>query len=1337
MAEPPATTPAAAATGERDVLLATKLHIPRTRPGFVPRPRLLEQLDQGMDRELVLVCTPAGFGKTSLLADWARRSQRPVAWLSLDEVDNDPARFWRHAAAALDTVRPGVAQQVAVLLGGGLQPTWFEAVVTTLVNQLAGVAEETVLVLDDYHLIQAPQVHQSFGFLLAHLPASLRLVVASRADPPLPLARLRARGQLVELREHDLRFTPAEAAELLHAAVGPELPEAAVAALTDRTEGWAAGLQLAALSLQGRGDIAAFVAGFSGSHRYVLDYLTEEVLDRQPEQLRTFLLETSILERLSGPLCDAVTGRRDGQALLEQVERANLFLQPLDEERRWWRYHQLFADLLRARLHQQRPERVPELHRAAAAWFEAHGLAEEAVRHALAAGEAAWVARLMERHFPGLLWVSEDTTLSRWLAELPASVVREPWLCVALASRAAMGGRLEEAERLLAAAERAPAGAAGTQGPPAGTPVRLAEDLPSVIAMYRANFARIHGDAGPATRFAHRAQAELAGDDPLTRAVVEWNLAQADLLGGRLEGVAMAFFALFGSVFLLTQHLQFVLGYTPLQAGVGVLPVAALVVAAPLAARLTERVGTKLVVAAGLLIVGGALWLLSTVQLGDGYGAVAATLALLGCGMGLTVAPATESIMGALPLAKAGVGSAMNDTPGGALVLLDCLPVTVTVPRDGGPYRVDARTAHGRSTIDVPHRPRRPQCHHRPHQQRQHHDPPSRRLAPSPRRTTAPTGQEPAVTPPFRGTPAPAGRRPQPLHELAPGLALVRGGPGRTLNVYLLGDVVEDSGVRWSRRRLARQLAGRRLGAHLLSHAHFDHAGCSAWLCHTLGVPLWCGAGGTAAIGSGRVDRHRSAWVNRLQRTLAPVAAHPVSRTLEEGEVVGGFQVLEVPGHSPGVGVVAGSGTGCFSAATCWPTSVCIPGSPGWCWRRWRCRGTPRPTGARLVAWPGCGRGWPASGMALRSPTRTGSPPRSTSSRRRPRSDPHCQRTGIPYKQATAPQRTASRCGPTHPEAPRRRRTQACTHAVLSWRLRLVSSSGIGGVVVAALRLTHRLNASIPRDLLVGPRPPRRSRPKPGLQLGVVACQRQVVDLAGQPPLRAGLQLTGHHRAAQQHRPAVLMQRSHQPQPQPAELPVLIGGIQLVGQPQQVLLQHHALLQTPRQDRCDRRLAGSAGTGQRQQRQPGEPPPVAACRADQHRLVGGHGEVVGPPPAGRADVEVHPGSMEPQERRGSYVQQHQGHHCLTRHWTSCARAVSVRRSGFQGFHPVFHLRVMWPRGPVPTVASSAEAWLLGSLSLVPCRFGLAGDRECPRRGRDRARKEEPTASAPRVASTQR
>jgi LuxR family transcriptional regulator, maltose regulon positive regulatory protein len=531
MAEPSATT-AAAAAAERD-LLATKLHVPQTRPGFVTRPRLVDRLAPTQEGALTLVCAPAGFGKTALLADWARHDPRPIAWLSLDEGDNDPARFWRYVSAALDRVRPGLGERMAASPGSS------EAVVAALVNQLADESDPVVLVLDDFHVIEAPPVHQSVEALLAHLPPRLRLVLASRSDPPLALARLRASGQLTELRAAELRFTPEEAEALLREAVGTDLPEGAATALTRRTEGWAVGLQLAALSLRSHRDPAGFVASLTGSHRWVLDYLTEEVLARQPAELVQFLLETSILERLSGPLCDAVCGRDDSQRLLEQVERANLFLQPLDEQRRWWRYHQLFADLLRARLNQQRPERVPELHRAAAAWFEAHGLVEEAVRHAMAAGEVAWVARLMEQHFPWLLWASEDTTLRRWLAELPASVVREPVLCVALASRAAMGGRLEEAERLLVAAERAPT-AAGPEGPPVGAAVRLADDLPSAIAMLRANFARIHGDAGPATRFARQAQATLAGDDPLTRAAVEWNLAQADLLGGRLEAVEHA-----------------------------------------------------------------------------------------------------------------------------------------------------------------------------------------------------------------------------------------------------------------------------------------------------------------------------------------------------------------------------------------------------------------------------------------------------------------------------------------------------------------------------------------------------------------------------------------------------------------------------------------------------------------------------------------------------------------------------------------------------------------------------------------------------------------------------
>jgi LuxR family transcriptional regulator, maltose regulon positive regulatory protein len=538
MAEPPATTLAAAATAERDVLLATKLHIPRARPGFVVRPRLVDRLAQAHGGELTLVCAPAGFGKTALLADWARRDRRAVAWLSLDEGDNDPVRFWRHVAAALDTVRPGVAQQVGALLQA-LQPTSFEAVVTTLVNELAGVAEEVVLVLDDYHLVQAPQVHQSLEFLLEHLPACLRLVLTSRADPPLPLARLRARGQLAELRERDLRFTPQEAAALLRTTVGPELPAAAVAVLAARTEGWVAGLQLAALSLQGRSDITAFVEGFSGSHRYVLDYLAEEVLDRQPQPLRAFLLQTSVLERLCGPLCDAVTGHTSGQELLEQVERANLFLVPLDEVRGWWRYHHLFADLLRVRLAREQPERLPELHHAAAAWCEQHGLVDDAVRHALAAGELAWVARLIEQHWDAMLWRSENVTFRRRLQALPAELVRSrPRLCLAQAYGALLSGRLEAVEPLLADAERALADS-GDQPqepyePSVGRAVSLLANLPAAITLAPAMLARERGDAERTAAFAQQALTHLTDADRTLRFSAEYSLAVADWLRGRL-----------------------------------------------------------------------------------------------------------------------------------------------------------------------------------------------------------------------------------------------------------------------------------------------------------------------------------------------------------------------------------------------------------------------------------------------------------------------------------------------------------------------------------------------------------------------------------------------------------------------------------------------------------------------------------------------------------------------------------------------------------------------------------------------------------------------------------
>jgi LuxR family maltose regulon positive regulatory protein len=495
-----------------------------------------------MASRLVLVCTPAGFGKTTLLADWARTGQRPVAWLSLDDGDNDPARFWRHATAALGRVRPGIADSVAPLLGPP-SPGSFDGLVTALINELVGATETVVLVVDDYHLIQAPPVHQSLEFLLEHLPGSLRLVLVSRADPPLPLARWRARGQLTELREADLRFTLEEAAALLHAAVGADLPAAAVTALEDRTEGWVAGLHLAAISLQGHRDPTGFVEGFSGSHRYVLDYLAEEVLDRQPEPLRSFLLETSVLERLSGGLCDATTGRTDSQQLLEQVERINLFLVPLDEERGWWRYHQLFADLLRVRLQQERPERVSELHRAAAGWYERHRLIDDAVGHARAAGDPTWTARLIERHFEAFLAHSEDATVRRWLEGLPAEAAgSRPRLLLAQAFWALIGGRLEAVERLVDEAELAFAAVDDEPYEPSiGRGASLVANVPAAIARLRAAVAYLRGEAEQTITFAHQALAARDEGDWMLESVTRWHLAMAEWLGGRPAAAERAF----------------------------------------------------------------------------------------------------------------------------------------------------------------------------------------------------------------------------------------------------------------------------------------------------------------------------------------------------------------------------------------------------------------------------------------------------------------------------------------------------------------------------------------------------------------------------------------------------------------------------------------------------------------------------------------------------------------------------------------------------------------------------------------------------------------------------
>ena len=528
------------AAPERDVLLATKLHVPASRPGQVPRPRLTARLDEGLARGLILACAPAGYGKTVLLADWARGGGHPVAWLSLDAGDNDPARFWRHAVAALDQARPGIGERVAPLLGPPA-PSSFQGLVTALINELA--TDEAVLVLDDFHVIGSRQVQESLAFLVEHRPAGIGVVLASRSDPPLALARLRARGQLTEVREAELRFTPGEAAELLqHVASG--LPDASVAALAARTEGWAAGLQLAALSLRGQADATAFVAAFTGSHRYILDYLTEEVLEQQDRQLRAFLLETSVLDRLSGPLCDAVTGREGSQALLEEVERAGLFLIPLDEERGWWRYHHLFADLLRARLQQAQPGRVAELHRHAAAWYAEHGLADDTIGHAVAAGEMLSAARVIEQYFDLVYSVrGEAATIHRWLSVLPDDVVRSrPRLLLAQALMAPTSGHLEVVEPLLDAVECAPPGWAGEPfEPTAGAVASLLINVPALTTLIRGYLAQLRGDAEATAAFAAQALAEIKPEERLLSATVHGMLAVAERLQGRLAAAERAF----------------------------------------------------------------------------------------------------------------------------------------------------------------------------------------------------------------------------------------------------------------------------------------------------------------------------------------------------------------------------------------------------------------------------------------------------------------------------------------------------------------------------------------------------------------------------------------------------------------------------------------------------------------------------------------------------------------------------------------------------------------------------------------------------------------------------
>ena len=521
-------------TADVRVVVSTKLHVPRPPPTFVRRDRLTERLDQLGPRTIALVCAPAGCGKSVLVADWCRRRTSAVAWLSVDADDNDPVRFWRHIAASLDRAagdRPASLQTAVERLDRRSSGPSVDDIVATLVNTIADAADEVVLVLEDYHLIVDDGIHAGLRQLLEHAPDPLRVVVISRADPPLLLARRRARGELIEIRAADLRFSTEEASDFFGHATGSRLADSAVATLAERTEGWAVGLQLAALSLDGRDDIGGFLDSFTGSHRFVLDYLTEEVLERQPGRIRDFLLSTSILDRLSGPLCDAVTGGHDGQELLEECERSNLFVVPLDDERRWWRYHHLFAELLRTWLDRRPLDDICDLHRRAAAWYESSDLVEPAIEHATAAGETAWAMRLIERHADELLLRREGTTLRRKLAELPDGIDASRRLLVAHARTAAYAGRLREADLLLESAAEAIPDADDAFVPSIDRAASPLATLDPTTALVHAFVAHLRGRPDEAVDLASRALTEV-DDGSAVALIARLHLASAHWLRG-------------------------------------------------------------------------------------------------------------------------------------------------------------------------------------------------------------------------------------------------------------------------------------------------------------------------------------------------------------------------------------------------------------------------------------------------------------------------------------------------------------------------------------------------------------------------------------------------------------------------------------------------------------------------------------------------------------------------------------------------------------------------------------------------------------------------------------
>ena len=511
-------------------VLATKLHIPPTRPTLVSRPRLIERLNAGHTSRLILLSAPAGSGKTTLLGQWIASSQHHFAWVSLDGGDNDQTIFWSHIIAALQMIRPGLGKAALAALQSRQQPS-AEAILSTLINEIAEDQSPLTLVLDDFHAITAQPITHALLFFLENMPPHMHLVIAGRADPPWPLSRMRVKREIDELRANDLRFTSEEATLFLNDVMGLGLTEQNITWLDSHTEGWIAGLQMAALSMQGRDDISGFISSFSGSHRFILDYLIEEVLCRQTDDIKEFLLKTSVLERMTASLCNSVTGRDDGQDVLRRLEQDNLFTIPLDDERRWYRYHHLFSSLLQNHLQQTKPDLIQPLHSSASQWYSQNGLTAEAVSHAFAAGDMEEVARLLERDALQMIYHGQLATLIGWLDRLPPELMHTmPWLCVAKAWALAYSGELHAATPLLHDAEEAldklPVGRGGKE---------VERDrIAGHIATIRSYAALFEGGAAPAAELARKALDCLPEHDLTTRGFAALILGVGQGLSGDL-----------------------------------------------------------------------------------------------------------------------------------------------------------------------------------------------------------------------------------------------------------------------------------------------------------------------------------------------------------------------------------------------------------------------------------------------------------------------------------------------------------------------------------------------------------------------------------------------------------------------------------------------------------------------------------------------------------------------------------------------------------------------------------------------------------------------------------